>query len=256
MGVLTLYFSGTGNSKYVAELFAARMGGGSHSIEEKADFGGLIQTADAVAFVYPVYASRVPRIMREFAKAHAESLRGKRLVILCTQMGFSGDGARCFTDLLPKGTYAVLYAEHIMMPNNINNLWVFLKTGEKRVRRLADKARRTVERIGGDIEAGVVKRRGFNVGSRILGLLQGAFLPYMERVSSDAVRIGADCTGCGLCVKRCPMHNLTLENGKAAAHGNCTECYRCTNLCPERAIRVYFKAKAKWQYRGIEPNRR
>ena len=33
--MLTLYFSGTGNSKYAAELFAASMGGECHSIEEE-----------------------------------------------------------------------------------------------------------------------------------------------------------------------------------------------------------------------------
>lgn len=251
--MLTLYFSGTGNSKFIAELFAAKMGGEALSIEKDADFDGLIGSADAVAFVYPVYVSRVPRIMREFVKAHTKSLRGKKLVILCTQMGFSGDGARCFTDLLPKGSCTVLYAEHITMPNNINNMWVFPRTGAKRARSLTVKARRTVERIGGDIQAGVVRKRGFNPGSRLLGLMQGAFLPFMERSSNDAVRVNDTCTGCGLCVKRCPMHNLTLENGKARAHGNCTECYRCANLCPERAISVYFKAGTKWQYQGIDP---
>jgi ferredoxin len=65
------------------------------------------------------------------------------------------------------------------------------------------------------------------------------------------VYIGESCTGCGLCVKRCPMKNLTIKNGKAAAHGNCTECYRCINLCPERAVGIYFHKKVKWQYQGV-----
>ncbi|MFH1512514.1 MAG: EFR1 family ferrodoxin [Bacillota bacterium] len=253
--MLTLYFSGTGNSKYVAELFAAGMGGECHSIEEAPDFGGMIQTADAVAFVYPVYTSRIPRIMREFVAAHTADLQGKKLVILCTQMGFSGDGARCFLDLLPERSVRVLYAEHITMPNNINNLGVFPQTGEKRARRLAEGAKQIVGRVCADIKAGVVKKRGFNPFSRLLGLPQGLFLPLMERVSDNAVTIGEDCTGCGACVKRCPMNNLTIAHGKALAHGNCTECYRCINLCPQRAIGLYFKTKVKWQYQGIGEER-
>ena len=97
--MLTLYFSGTGNSKYVAELFAADLGGDCFSIEETIDFSSLIAATDAVAFVYPVYASRVPRILREFVQRHKADLLEKHLVILATQMGFSGDGARCFTDM-------------------------------------------------------------------------------------------------------------------------------------------------------------
>ena len=98
-----MYFSGTGNSRYVAGLFAAEMGGVCLSIEGNADFGRLIQKADTVAFVYPIYVSRMPRILREFIIAYRAALHGKPLVILCTQMGFSGDGARSLTDLLDRG---------------------------------------------------------------------------------------------------------------------------------------------------------
>lgn len=250
--MLTLYFSGTGNSKFVAERFAAGMGGACLSIEESADFGALIREAEAVAFVYPIYVSRVPRILREFVTAHAEALTGKKLVILCTQLGFSGDGARCFTDLLPRRAATVLYAEHITMPNNINNFWIFPQTSARRIPRLARKAERTVARVCADVKAGKIRKRGFNPFSRLLGLLQGVWMPTMERLSDDAVRIGGECTGCGLCVKNCPMKNLSLVNGKAAAHGNCTECYRCMNLCPTRAIRIFFKKKVKWQFQGIK----
>lgn len=249
--MVTLYFSGTGNSKFVAELFAAEMGCECHSIEEKADFGGLIQSADAVAFVYPIYGSRVPRIMREFVKAHTGELNGKKLVILCTQLMFSGDGARCFTDLLPKGTYTVAYAEHYNMPNNVNNFRVLHRTSERTVRRLVKKSRRKTARICADIRNGRIRKRGFNIVSRLFGLMQGMWMPMLEQGMMRSVRIGGDCTGCGLCVKRCPMHNLTLLDGRAEAGGNCTSCYRCSNLCPERAISIYFNGRIKWQYQGI-----
>ncbi|MDD4772914.1 MAG: hypothetical protein PHZ09_04840 [Eubacteriales bacterium] len=40
--ILILYFSGTGNSRYIAELFAAGMNARCHSIEEAEDFDALI----------------------------------------------------------------------------------------------------------------------------------------------------------------------------------------------------------------------
>jgi ferredoxin len=249
-GVLTLYFSGTGNSRFAARLFAQAMGGACRSIEDSADFSGLIRQSDAIAFVYPIYSSRIPRIMREFVAARRAELHGKKLVILCTQMGFSGDGARCFTDLLDRGTYRVLYAEHLMMPNNINNYRVFPRQSARRIASLAEKVRRRISRICGDIRAGVVKKRGFNPFSRLLGLPQGLVWRFMEKPTRNSVWIGGECTGCGLCVKSCPMRNLTLKGGKAAAHGNCTVCYRCINLCPQRAVGIYSKKRPKWQYLG------
>ena len=99
--MLMLYFSGTGNSKYIARQFSSRMGCGCLSIEDNVDFNSLIRKTDTVAVCYPIYGSCVPRIMREFAKAHSEALKDKKLIIFCTQMMFSGDGARAFARLLP-----------------------------------------------------------------------------------------------------------------------------------------------------------
>lgn len=252
--MLTLYFSGTGNSKFVAEQLAEGLGGACHSIEETVDFNGLLQAADTVAFVYPIYVSRMPRILRAFLAAHRASLHGKKLVILCTQMRFSGDGARCLTDQLEKGTYEVLYAEHITMPNNGCNMPGH-RQDRAEVRRITEAARRKVETVCADIRAGRIKRRGFTIGSRTLGLLQAGFSPLMERMTKDGVHVSDACNGCGLCVSQCPMHNLSLENGRAVGHGNCTMCYRCMNRCPQRAINIGFRGKVKWQYPGIPSER-
>ena len=70
--------------------------------------------------------------MREFVSKYVEELKDKKLIIFCTQLFFSGDGARVFTDLLPKGYGEVIYAEHFNMPNNICNIKIFpIKNGEE-----------------------------------------------------------------------------------------------------------------------------
>lgn len=122
---MIFYFSGTGNSRYIARQFAARMGMGCHSIEETLNFESLIASAEVVGFCYPTYGGCVPRVMRDFAAAHKTALADKKLILFCTQMMFSGDGARAFTDLLPGSEARVVYAEHFNMPNNICNFWLF-----------------------------------------------------------------------------------------------------------------------------------
>ena len=64
--MVILFFSGTGNSRFLAEQFAQRMDKKAYSIEEDLDFDSLLREEDTIAVCYPVYGSCVPRIMREF----------------------------------------------------------------------------------------------------------------------------------------------------------------------------------------------
>ncbi|MCL2805911.1 MAG: EFR1 family ferrodoxin [Treponema sp.] len=245
-----LYFSGTGNSKFIAELFSHSMKIECYSIEEKTDFDILIASHEEICFCYPVYGSRVPRIMREFAGRHIERLKNKKLIILCTQMFFSGDGARAFMDLLPRDVN-VIYAEHFFMPNNVCNIFITPLESEKKVEKYIINAKRRMQLVCRDITNGKIKKRGFNIVSRILGLPQGFFWLKLEKKLQDSVKINNNCNQCGLCASGCPMNNLELQNGIIIPQKNCIICYRCINKCPQKAITVFFKAKVKKQYKGI-----
>ena len=260
--VLAVYFSGTGNSAYVAKLFAAKMGGKCLSIEDETDFCAEFAAHDIIAFCYPIYGSRVPLIMRQFAARYAADLQGKKLVIFATQWAFSGDGARVFTDLFPEGHFDVIYADHIIMPNNVNNLFLLREVGTNRLRKRAKAVESKIERICRDINSGIVKRRGFSGFSRLLGSMQGK--PWqgnsasavivkgsMEDKYKSRVKVYKNCTACGLCVTACPMKNLEIHENKIIHNNNCTTCYRCVNLCPHKAITVFFCGKPRWRYGGI-----
>ena len=250
--MLMLYFSGTGNSKYIAELFCQRMNGIFHSIEDNIDFNNLIASEEIIGFCYPIYGSRVPRIMREFAKSHMELLKGKQVIIFCTQMYFSGDGARAFTDIFPRGFVQVIYAEHFLMPNNVCNMFITPLPSEKSIKKYIIKAEKKMQTVCDKITNGIIKKRGFNPMSRALGLIQGTLYPKLEKIGLDKVWINDSCTKCNLCVSACPMNNLENENGKIVSKNNCTLCYRCINRCPQKAISVYFRGKVKKQYKGLE----
>jgi len=249
--MLMIYFSGTGNSKYIAELFCRIMNAECHSIEEKIDFRRLISSQETIGFCYPIYGSRVPRIMREFAEKHIEFLKDKIIIIFCTQWLFSGDGARVFTDIFPKKYVKVIYAEHFLMPNNVNNLFFLPLESEKKVKKYIQNAERKMKIVCENIKKGIIKKRGFNIFSRILGLFQGLYMPLWEKKALNLVRIYDDCTQCGLCVSVCPMNNFENQNGKIITKQNCIICYRCINKCPQKAIAVFLRAKIKTQYKGI-----
>jgi len=110
-----------------------------------------------------------------------------------------------------------------------------------------------------------MRRRGF-----LLGAAAGAFGAFGERPlpgravimppGTDLARLRARCTGCNLCVAKCPTKVLkaaTLEYGLAGtmmpvmdfSRGYCEKgCVRCGEVCPTGAIRLLSreeKAKAK-----------
>jgi len=222
-----------------------------HSIEEKIDFDRLINSEEIIGFCYPVYGSRVPRIMREFVKKHLEVLKNKNVIIFCTQLIFSGDGARAFTDMFPHNYIQVIYAEHFFMPNNICNFFLLPLANERKINSYKINAEQKMQIICRNIKNGIIKKRGFNYISRLLGLTQGIFMPKIEKKAMDSVIINNKCIKCRLCVQICPMNNLEYNNEKITHKSNCTLCYRCINMCPQKAITVFLHGKVKKQYKGL-----
>ena len=263
--MFTLYFSATGNTKYIAELFSDKIGATCLSIEADADFASEITSHDTIAFCYPIYGSRVPRIMREFVEKHMDNLQGKKIVILVTQMMFSGDGARVFTDMFADDAVQVIYAEHFNMPNNICNTPILKHASKRKIEKYKAKTEKKMARVCKDIENGTIRKRGFSKLSILLGSTQGKTWqgdsknPHlnknsMEQKAKSAVKIHDDCNSCGLCVKICPMRNLQMQDETLQHLNNCTLCYRCVNRCPQKAITVLFHRRPKWQYRGLGGN--
>jgi len=248
--MLTIYFSGTGNTKYIAELFSRKMRFACHSIEENTNFTRLIAEAKIIAFCYPIYGSRIPRPMRDFVEQHEAALRDKRLIIFCTQAMFSGDGARAFTDLLPPDHAKIIYAEHFTMPNNISNFYPPLQSEDK-IRKILRNTRNKLRKTCVNIRKGKVKKRGFNSISQALGLIQSSFWPIIEIFGRKRVWINNNCVKCGLCVKICPTNNFEMADGKVATKGNCAICSRCMNKCPQKAISVFFRKSPKNQYKSV-----
>ena len=238
------------------------MGACCLSIEDDADFTNLIKANDTIAFCYPIYGSRVPRVMREFVIRHMADLNGKRIAIFVTQVLFSGDGARVFTDMFWDGTINVIYAEHFYMPSNVCNLPLIGIASNRRIKRYKRKAEAKMNRVTSDIKQGIVKKRGFSGFSEWLGKIQG--IPWQgDSRSNDAIRgmelrlmnnvkIHSHCTACNLCTKICPMKNLKNHNSAVTQLGNCTVCYRCVNYCPQKAITVLIHLRPKRQYKGVQ----
>jgi len=46
------------------------------------------------------------------------------------------------------------------------------------------------------------------------------------------------CTGCNICVEKCPIGAISMENGKAKIDmDKCIHCGTCHSVCPNEAVR-------------------
>jgi ferredoxin len=75
---------------------------------------------------------------------------------------------------------------------------------------------------------------------------------YRFAVKDKGFTASSACTACGLCAKRCPLNNITLEEKVPTWHGNCTHCMACIAGCPTDAIEYKNKSKGKHRYYIME----
>lgn len=60
--------------------------------------------------------------------------------------------------------------------------------------------------------------------------------PYKEyHVAAMQIQTSDNCTKCGLCAKKCPVHAIPVENPQTTDDTRCISCMRCVSLCPRKA---------------------
>ncbi len=244
--MVTIYFSGTGNSEFLAKKFSEEMNCKAYSIEDKVDFRRVIRDNEVIALCFPIHFSKAPVFYMDFVSKHKEDFRGKKIISLCSQQFYSGDGARSIFDLLED--VEVVYAEHFNMQNNITSWPTYYKLTKRNNERCLRDVEKKVKRVAKDIESGTVKLRGFSDFAKALGKGQHISPERVKVKQLKAVRVKESCVLCGKCVKSCPTNNLSLENRKVVDRSECTFCMRCVNICPMKSISVLIHGKVSEQY--------
>lgn len=244
--MIGIYFSGTGNSRYVLELFLRKYNEKennykAYSIDDE-NVVNYIKKNDTIAFCYPVQYSNIPKILKDFVYENQNLWKGKKIFVIATMGLFSGDGAGVLARLFHKYEAKIIGGLHLKMPDSIADEKALNRSIEKN-RELIKSAENKIEKAAKDMKNGIPPQEGLGFLSHLIGLFgQRLYFTNKTKKYSNKLKIDEEkCVGCGKCVSICPMKNLSMEKNIVKSAGKCTMCYHCINICPRQAITLLGK---------------
>ncbi|MCI1945913.1 EFR1 family ferrodoxin [Clostridium luticellarii] len=244
-GVL-YYFSGTGNTKWVADKFRENFALYNVNIDLvniqniRSAEDVQLEGYDFLIIGSPVYAEFPPKIVIDFLNKFYDMKKDIKLVVYSTQAASSASAPCVMAKSLRKKGYIALSQISIKMPNN-NYFSIGKKPDENEIKKILfeanAKVKNTVENfMNGEstIETTSFIRLKFNK------LIYNVFKNRIPKLSQN-ISSTEDCGKCGLCLRNCPQGNITFESGRAIFHSKCMLCLRCIYICPKNAVRYKNK---------------
>ena len=237
---MIFYFSGTGNSEYVAKRLAEGLGEPCGSIAEcmrNEWFEFALRDNETVGFVVPVYYFGLPSIVEEFLEKFkiypACATCVPYVHFTATYGAVSGRADWYFREALAKRQSAPSALFGVKMVDNWTPMYD-VSDQEKNRQTLAE-AELQIDRI---IQA-VKERRAVDMleDKSTLEKAQGYYAMYDEVRATSHFSVEDSCIGCGLCADECPVGAIQMKDGKPAwVKDACVMCVRCLHKCPSFAI--------------------
>ena len=226
---MIFYFTGTGNTRWVAQQLAAATGETLRYIPDELRNGELNYTlaeGERLGFCFPTHGWQPPRIVRTFIR-RAQFINTSYVYAVTTCGDNMGHAMRILNkELRHKNLRAQSMFAVLMPESNVCFSFLHLDTHERERQKIVQ-AR---DRVAHICETVVRKEEG------VVELIRGA-IPYTytyviggyynKHLISDAkLWVDAEaCIQCGLCAQLCPVHD-----------GSCTKCLACYHHCPRHAI--------------------
>jgi len=247
---MIFYFSGCGNSRFIAEELAERLGEKMLFIpdlqrEGMKEYG--ISEGESIGFIFPIYSWAAPQLVEDFVLATHWSGKAAYVWFACTCGDEMGMTRKTFGQTLAKVGLKLEASFCFQMPETYLCFPGFKLDPKDNEERKIAAAREKLPLVAEAI------RQHQPSEDQIIG--------SMPRLKSYAIRAGfvknvSDkkyfstdaCIGCGICVNSCPLHNLELVDGRPHWLGNCTQCMACYHHCPKNAIQFASYTKGKGQY--------
>jgi ferredoxin len=244
------YYTGTGNSLWTARLMAGEIGDAALYNMSQMKNIPTIAGADAVGLVFPVHMWGIPSLVIRFIEKLDKNPDTYYFAVAVN----AGQVSRTLIQL--KGlmrSYGLTLSAgfDLVLPSN------YIPWGgpgpAERLEELYQAAREKIE-----YSAGLVKR--MEAGHIEKGpLWQRIIFTALYKITYNMIPkmdkdfwVDEKCNGCAICLKVCPVENITVQADKPVWLHHCEQCLACIQWCPQEAIQFGKKTPTYERYHHPE----
>jgi len=257
---MIFYFSGTGNTLWVARQIAKVTGDNLVNIADELRREPQTYTlseGERLGFCFPTHGWQPPRIVRDFIRRSTFVVQPSSFIWALTTCGDSTGQTMTILnrELDRKGLKAeTLFS--VVMPESYVCLPFMYTDSEKREAEKIANARQQLTHIVTTVRncrRGVAElTRGAT--PRLYSYVIGCYF-NKQMVTDKKFTVDEDvCVQCGLCAKVCPVDNIEGMPPAWLHNGRCTCCLACYHHCPVHAINYGSITRKRGQYLMKEKN--
>ncbi|MEG2207532.1 MAG: EFR1 family ferrodoxin [Clostridia bacterium] len=242
---MIIYFSGTGNSQFIASVLAEETNQSIVSINEmmKSHHRLSVKNEASITVVSPIYAGRIPSVVADCIKA-AEIPNGTKTYFVATCEESIGNADHYAKKLCISKNIAFYGMAEIKMPEGY--IVMFTAPDDDKAKSLIEAGKQQASALAQCITSAKPFAAAQSKWSAMSHLLNPIF--YQAIISAKGFHAGSDCVGCASCVNACPLNNIKLESGMPKWGKDCTHCMACISNCPKQTIEYGKKTIGKKRY--------
>ncbi len=237
-----IYFSATGNSKYIAQSIIDDEKNLIYMPDLLKNESILIED-DIVGIVSPVYFWGIPEITREFLKK--VKILSKYSFYVSTYGTTSGFSKEMVKEL--NNSFNAYFSIRMV------DVWtpMFDLSSKEKIESWNKNQKEELEEIKHRIKNKENGNFMKNTLPKIIG--KGFYKNYEKARKTSNLHVESNCIGCGMCARKCPISAIEMKDKKPIwVKDKCIMCLGCLHRCPKFAIQYKNKTKKHGQY--LNPN--
>jgi ferredoxin len=239
------YYTGTGNSLWVARTLAEALGD-AETIQLSEDTSTKnMSKPDCLGLVFPVHIWGVPAKVLKFVHTVTD-LQPDYVFAIAVNGGQVANTLVQLKKALTVQSITLAAGWEITMPSNYipwggpgpqDQQQTLFEAARNKIAAIAEKIRGKAMM---PVETGILWQRLI-----FSGLVYPMSTPHVPKMDKR-FWVDEKCNHCEICQKVCPADNITIQDGKPVWNQRCEQCFACLQWCPQEAIQ-YGKNTPKYE---------